>query len=92
MLFLLKTPHRSGVLFYTKSCYYYGIVIYMESFTSVPREDLYPEITPGLEIVPIREEKPATPISDIEGGLNIVNSIIEKEGDENTREKPPTLH
>ncbi len=64
----------------------------MESFSTTQHDGHLPEITPGLEIIPTREEKPATPISDIEGGLNIINSIIEKEGDENIREKPPTLH
>jgi hypothetical protein len=64
----------------------------MESFTTTSQEDYRPEVIPGLEIVPTREEKPAPVISDIEGGLNIINSIIEKEGDENTSEKPPTLH
>lgn len=64
----------------------------MESFTTAPQEDYRPEVVPGLEIVPTKEEKPVNSISDIEGGLDIVNSIIEKEGDENIEEKPPTLH
>lgn len=64
----------------------------MESLTSASQEDYRPEVVPGLEIVPTKEEKPASPISDIEGGLNIINGIIEKEGDEISEEKPPTLH
>lgn len=67
----------------------------MESFTPVSREDQHPEIIPGLDIFPTKEEKPTPSISDIEGGLDIINSIIEKEGDEKIREKPftpPTLH
>lgn len=64
----------------------------MESFTTAPQEDYRPEVVPGLEIVPRVEEKQAPVISDIEGGLNIINGIIEREGDENTREKTPTLH
>lgn len=64
----------------------------MESFTTASQEDYRPEVVPGLEIVPTKEEKPVTSISDIEGGLDIVNSIIEKKGDEEIEEKPPTLH
>lgn len=64
----------------------------MESFTTASQEDYRPEVVPGLEIVPTKEEKPVNSISDIEGGLNIINDIIKKEGDENTEEKKPTFH
>lgn len=64
----------------------------MESFTLASHEDQHQEIIPGLDIIPTKEEKPTPSISDIEGGLDIINSIIEKEDGENTREKPPTLH
>ena len=73
-------------------CYCCIINIIMESFITASQEDYCPEVVPGLEIVPTREEKPVSTISDIEGGLNIINGIIEKEGDENIKEKPPTLH
>lgn len=64
----------------------------MESIITASQEDYRPEVVPGLEIVPTKEEKQITSISDIEGGLDIINSIIKKEGDENIEEKPPTFH
>ena len=67
----------------------------MESFTPPPHDDKRDQILPDLQIIPSVEEKRLPSISDIKGGLEIIDGIIKEEKNEEDKkrnEKGRTLH
>ncbi len=67
----------------------------MESLITTQQEGNLPEVTPGLEIVPTKEEKPmTTPGLIIDKGIREISDLIKEKGDEDKipTEEPHTLH